>query len=47
MVKRTNPMIKYFMDLDKLVRLCSDDWRVIRVLNGNYPYQLKKWRWAR
>ena len=37
---------KLHIDLEKLVRECSDDWRVIRVLDGNYPFQLKKWRWA-
>ncbi len=36
----------FFIDLEGLVRDASDDWRVIRVLNGNYPFQKKQWRWA-
>jgi len=36
----------FFIDLEGLVRDASDDWRVIRVLNGSYPFQKKQWRWA-
>jgi hypothetical protein len=50
-VKRTlgNSMLttkEFFIDMEKLVRDASDDWRIIRVLNGNYPFQKKKWRMA-
>ena len=37
---------EFFIDMEKLVRDASDDWRIIRVLNGNYPFQKKKWRMA-
>ena len=38
---------EFFIDMEKLVREASDDWRIIRVLNGHYPFQKKQWRWAR
>ena len=37
---------EFFINMEKLVRDASDDWRIIRVLNGNYPFQKKKWRMA-
>ena len=37
---------EFFIDMEKLVRDASDDWRVKRVLNGHYPFQKKKWRMA-
>ena len=38
---------EFFIDMEKLVRDASNDWRVKRVLDGNYPYQLKQWRWVK
>ena len=38
---------EFFIDMEKLVRDASNDWRVKRVLNGHYPFQKKQWRWAR
>ena len=35
---------EFFINMEKLVRDASDDWRIIRVLNGNYPFQKKQWR---
>jgi len=37
---------EFFIDMEKLVRDASNDWRVKRVLNGHYPFQKKKWRMA-
>ena len=37
---------EFFINMEKLVREASDDWRIIRVLNGHYPFQKKKWRMA-
>jgi len=35
---------EFFIDMEKLVRDVSNDWRVKRVLNGHYPFQKKQWR---
>ena len=35
---------EFFINMEKLVREASEDWRIIRVLNGNYPFQKKQWR---
>jgi len=35
---------EFFINMEKLVRDASDDWRIIRVLNGHYPFQKKQWR---